>query len=414
MTTIHYGDDRGQDTCLPPSEFVRLRYFYGQRLGVVDFADEQAFHAGKHRFANLLLHGSGVLCGLTAERHGASGAGASQATTLLRVRRGAALDGFGRDIVVGFDQCIDVAAWLRQHPLALPPIASPGATPPTSLSLWVAVRYRECPSDPAPAPRDPCGCDAGGCEFARLREGFDLRLLTEAEARLIAAEPALTPHPVARDEGLVALVAPRTPMPCPSPPTDPSLLLARVEVALRTEAAGLAVEDIAVIDNAIPERQMLVSTATLQRSLVELLAHLEGAGVLGQGPRWGALAFRDGGSSGQELSLEILSDGTPLSRNPLAQPARLKVQLLKFVNNDWDVVKPDAIAYRKEPSATIALSWKASQLEKGHYRLVIQNNALQPAVDEQLRPLTPSVWARHFRLVDDAAGTLSLADQLLA
>jgi hypothetical protein len=44
-----------------PAEFARLRYYFGQRLGAVDFLDEQAYHAGKQRFHNLRCHGSGVL-----------------------------------------------------------------------------------------------------------------------------------------------------------------------------------------------------------------------------------------------------------------------------------------------------------------------------------------------------------------
>src|SRR5207249_2616313 len=112
----------GDETCLvPPAEFVRLRYFFGQRLGVVDLADEQSYLVGKQRFHNLRAHGTGVLCGLRAERYVfPQGSLATDPTTLLRVHRGAALDGCGREIIVGWDQCIDVAAWYAQHPEAHP------------------------------------------------------------------------------------------------------------------------------------------------------------------------------------------------------------------------------------------------------------------------------------------------------
>src|SRR5687768_1949891 len=87
--------------CCPlPPEFVRMRYFFGQRLGVVDFAEEQSYHAGKQRFHNLRAHGSGVLCGLRAERF-VWPMGAAGPSTVLMVRRGAALDACGREIVVG-------------------------------------------------------------------------------------------------------------------------------------------------------------------------------------------------------------------------------------------------------------------------------------------------------------------------
>ena len=175
----------GETACLvPPAEFVRLRYFFGQRLGVIELADEQSYLVGKQRFHNLLGHGVGVLCGLRSTRYVfPQSSPPGTATTLLRVSRGAALDGCGREIVVGWDQCIDVAAWFLQHP------AVAGSAVAGSLRLWVALCYRECPSDPSPAPRDPCGCDTSGCEFARIREGFELRLLTDEEAEALMAVP---------------------------------------------------------------------------------------------------------------------------------------------------------------------------------------------------------------------------------
>jgi hypothetical protein len=107
----------GQACLVSPAEFVRLRYFFGQRLNVVDLADEQSYFAGKQRFHNARAHGAGVLCGLTADRYVfPQGSPPATATTLLRVHRGAALDACGREIVVGWDQCIDVAAWYAQHP----------------------------------------------------------------------------------------------------------------------------------------------------------------------------------------------------------------------------------------------------------------------------------------------------------
>src|SRR5262245_12867284 len=106
----------GPCCCAVPLEFVRLRYYYGQRLGVIDFSDEQSYLGGKQRFHNLRAHGIGVLCGLRADRFVfPQGAPAATPATVLRVSRGAALDGCGREIVVGGDQCIDVAAWYLQN-----------------------------------------------------------------------------------------------------------------------------------------------------------------------------------------------------------------------------------------------------------------------------------------------------------
>ena len=132
------------DCCAMPPEFVRVRYYFGQRLGVMELNDEAAYHAGKQAFHNARLHGAGVLCGLRAERF-VFPAGTT-ATTVLRVTKGAALDWCGREIVVGADQCIDLAAWFAAN-RARPELK--GWTAGTQQNLNVVLCYRECPSDPS-------------------------------------------------------------------------------------------------------------------------------------------------------------------------------------------------------------------------------------------------------------------------
>jgi hypothetical protein len=410
----------GDSTCLvPPAEFIRLRYFFGQRLNVVDLADEQAYHAGKQRFHNLLLHGAGVLCGLRAVRYVyPQGTSPSQPTTLLRVRRGAALDACGREIVVGYDQCIDVAAWLAQHPKALP-VLSPGSATPTMLPLWVALCYRECPSDSAPAPRDPCGCDASGCEFARIREGFELKLLTEAEAKLMAPEQPSGANPVAETElggafdlAYLRLAAQRAGADCPMPSAETCLLLARFEAVLNT--AGTGITDITAPDNAIPERSSLLSTARLQEELLRVLAAAGDAGVLGSGPRLGGVAFEDGGPNSGNLTVEILpEEGIALSRDPFAAPAQISASVFRFKDDgEWEAAPAFTAVYAVGPPR-LELQWLGgSGLVAGRYRVLLGCDRQQPPVDQAMRPLTPPVWARHFRLEADSAGNLVLADSL--
>jgi hypothetical protein len=50
--------------CLPLPRFERVKYFYGQLLGVREFQSEQAYFFEKHRLHNRYLHGYGVVCGL--------------------------------------------------------------------------------------------------------------------------------------------------------------------------------------------------------------------------------------------------------------------------------------------------------------------------------------------------------------
>jgi hypothetical protein len=54
----------GAGACPNVPEFRRLRYLYGQLLGVADFQAEQSYHREKLRLHNRCLHGYGVVCGL--------------------------------------------------------------------------------------------------------------------------------------------------------------------------------------------------------------------------------------------------------------------------------------------------------------------------------------------------------------
>jgi hypothetical protein len=404
------------DCLIPPAEFVRLRYFFGQRLGVVDLADEQSYLVGKQRFHNLRAHGAGVLCGLRAYRYVyPQGSPPSSPATLLRVSRGAALDWCGREIVVGWDQCIDVAAWFAQHPEAQKAVASGAST----LRLWVALCYRECPSDPAPAPRDPCGCDAGGCEFARIREGFELRLLTDAEAGELAPgeEPPAGAEPISEEtlggtlESAYARAA--TLAAAAGCPEYPDVCLPLANFQAKLDSTGKKVVDITAPDHAIPERLTLLPTAVLQHGLWQALAAMGDAELFGSGPHLAAVTFLNGGTDSGTLSVEILTGGTALSKDPFAAPAQLTVNVSHFKDDGtWETAPGFTAAYLAGPPVLIQLNWASGLLDGGRYRALIEGDRKQPPVDQKMRPLTPLSWARHFRLVKDSAGNLALAESL--
>jgi hypothetical protein len=449
-----------------PAEFVRLRYFFGQRLGVLDLSDEQAYLVGKHRFHNARAHGVGVLCGLRCERYAPVQGQPNAPTTLLRVRRGAALDACGREVIVGWDQCIDVAAWYAQHagcvslpaPVPAPapaPVPAPAPAPapqpapapapnpnqpapspnpasphlaamapaaivraavPITNRLWVALCYRECPSDPAPAPRDPCGCDSGGCEFARIREGFQLRLVTDEEARLMVRKPGprqkLLDAAFANDPSAAewARVITRLgALDCEEAADDPCLLLASFTVKL--DAAGTTIVDISAPDNEIAQRQTLLPTWLLQAALLRTLKASGGTGALGDGPRYGALSFAGSAADAGTLSIAIEGDAA-LARDPLAAPAQLTVTVSKYGDDGtWTATPPTTVSYVAGSPASLQLDWANGLVDGARYRLLVETDHAEPPVDTEMRPLAPPSWARPFRLVVDA-GVLTLADTL--
>src|SRR5688572_14861911 len=68
----------------------RNHYFYGKLLDEMHLRLEQDYFNGKRALLNRLALGAGVLCGLRVEPDG----------KFVKVSAGAAIDGFGREIIV--------------------------------------------------------------------------------------------------------------------------------------------------------------------------------------------------------------------------------------------------------------------------------------------------------------------------
>ena len=374
MSTNPKADACTRDSgCVVPSEFVRLRYFFGQRLGVLELSDEQAYMVGKQRFHNQRMHGTGVLCGLHGERYAPADQGS---TTLLRVSSGAAIDGCGREVVVGWDSCIDVAAWVRQNRADNPDLADPQQ--PSAQQVWVVLCYQECPSDPAPAPRDPCGCESGGCgsdgcENGRLREGFRLGLVTRG-----------------------GLPVPAGAAPCPMPPTDPCLVLARIDLVIDADGE---VTDLAAVDHAIAERLQLWSTATLQAVLATVVDVGDLTAALAGGPRFGPIAFTGANATDGTLIVPVLladdSDGSPA---PILgdSTAGTTFMLRRLDNGNWQAALSSVLNWNAA-DAQFELVF-SGDLSAGRYRLATTVADDTPIVDTLFRELFPHRLARWFEL----------------
>ena len=408
-----------------PPEFVRLRYFFGQRLGVVDFHDEQSYHTGKMRFHNRHLHGAGVLCGLRVDRFVfPQGAPPDTPTTVLRVTKGAAVDACGREIVVGADQCIDVNAWYQANKSReeVKAWATPGEHP-----LCVGLRFRECPADPMPAPRDPCGCEPSGCEFGRVRESFELALLTESEQPLCQftlvpsladIERVLAGLPqglaLANTDLVQRAIHQVVAAGCADRPVDSWLCLACFRVVIDTD--GIVTDVVALVNDG-PDRVSLLSTGVLQQMLSESLAGSAASGAAGPGPRISNLTFTGAGLDAGSLSIELalVSEGSPPVETPLAEgtfdPGFIKVHLYDAAAFQWSPVTTTAVYNATPPH--ILLTWASGALAAdGRYRVVLEAPAATPVVDRRMRPLLPASFAAQFRLVDDGAGNLKAADSL--
>jgi hypothetical protein len=394
-------DDCGPCGTLPPG-FVRLRYFYGKRLGVIDFVDEQRYHAGKQRFHNQRLHGAGALCGLGVALF-------APGETVLRVGKGAALDACGREIVVGYDQCIDVDAWYvrwRTEQLA----DDPEWTPPVAgdlLRLCVALRFRECTSSPEPAPRDPCACDATGSDYGRVREEFELRLLVHDEAAA-HIPPALAPPRPGLDVALggalgggdlAARLRGRLAAGCAEAEPDAWLVLACFDATL-----DAALEHVTALSAPAAAATMLYSSALLEELLARTMgATLEAGAWAGGAPEITGLAFVPGGAE-DRLLIALSGPVVP----PTAFSAIYQLHRLDPVAGWSAPAGPSSLSYAASPPVITAAFAPGVLVDGGLYRLTIATPPGTPIVDESARPLLPLRPSFHFRIVD-AAGTLTLA-----
>ena len=409
-----------KDCGCAPFEFARPRFFYGQRLGALDFNDWVWYHAGKQRLHNLHAHGVGILCGLQAQRYDLPG---QAATTVLKVTKGLALDFCGREVIVNVDQCIDMGAWFLQH-RDDPEIQEWLLT--EELRLCIGLRYAECPSDPSPAPRDPCGCGEGGCEYSRVREGFDLRVFTPAQMAALADSPDGGAPSTHVDDLLTALADSSNAgggdalaaamrclgsRPCKIPDSDGWLWLACFGVQLSGSLDS--VENLLDVDNTIRQRLVLLPVQTVQALTRALIAAATASGAVGPGPRLTGFRFDGTGADSGTITLPIIPEtdgtGTPIPISGITfDPAMLQVQRFDTVAG-WQGANPgagDTVEYRTDPLPHIFIDW-AGGLSEGMYRLSLIQTETTPVVDERMQPLRPLTFIQKFTLTD-VGGTLAM------
>jgi hypothetical protein len=399
------------DACGPcgtlPAGFVRLRYFFGKRMGVADFVDEQRYHASKQRFHNQRLHGAGVLCGLAVVRQDAT-------DVILRVGKGAAVDACGREIVVGYDQCIELGAWFQR---ALEERRDTDATWPASaldpaggLPLVVALRYRDCAAAPEPAPRDTCSCDAAGCDFGRVREEFELALFTADEPEVAASALPLTPpraeleHVVGRALGggtLARGLASAASEACPEPAADGWLVLASFTATLTTSGTELELTGLGAVEH---RASLLAQSALLQDLLVrELGAHLE-AGALNDGPEAIAMSIETEPAPGTEHRLHIDLSGSLVGETVPKGAFTLSRLVPTGAAAGWTAIecatKYEPATATAPPRLTVHVD-KAKLVKDGLYRLALDPKEVpmsMPIVDDRMRPFRPLRGVFQFAL----------------
>jgi hypothetical protein len=198
----------------------RTRFFAGQLITPDDLTQDQDYFRERMRRHNRLLHGWGIVCGAGVT----TGARAGE----LLVGHGYVLGPYGDEIVIAEDVTIDLAKEDGGGNLlaACGPPADPWCHDVTvdrraNSTIYLAIRYAECPARPVRSTGCGCSCrGAGECEYSRTRDSFEIRALsTLPESYAKMSPPSVTK--------VLACPGSDGP-PCPRCPTDPWVVLADI------------------------------------------------------------------------------------------------------------------------------------------------------------------------------------------
>ena len=219
----------GQHQALPgcgsggPANLERVRYFSRQLVTPDDLTQEQDYFRSKLRRHNRLLHGWGVVCGLEVV--------STTEDWTVCIQPGYALGPQGDEILVDRGFKVD----LRLQGLdgnAAQPISDASdpwcSTVSTDLRgkdvVYLAVAYSQVMSRPVRVQHAGCGCDGSQCEYSRIRDGFQVRVLDRLPASYVDAKPPEAPW-----------TCPETGVrQCPDCVSDPWVVLAKINVVDKT------------------------------------------------------------------------------------------------------------------------------------------------------------------------------------
>jgi hypothetical protein len=247
-------------------QLERVRYFARQLITADDMRLEQEYFREKARRHNRYLHGWGVVCGCTVERV------ADAKSWTVRVYPGYVFGPQGDEILI--DNCRDVDLKLGATPdpctvrWPCPPVGEMPSGDDRGLAVvHIAVRYAECFSRPVRVHPAGCGCDESICEYSRVRDSYELKVLWKLPDSHVNApkddQAWCTVLQEADDQLLERLH--NFPVPsCPQCVLEPWVVLATVTFAA-TEQPGRA--NVSAMRISYQHRRTLLSVQSLQLAM---------------------------------------------------------------------------------------------------------------------------------------------------
>lgn len=196
----------------------RTRFFAGQLVTPDDLTQDQIYFRERMRRHNRLLHGWGIVCG--------AGVTAGTGACDVVISAGFILGPYGDEITIEGNVTVDLctqdldgnAAGGCAEPLD-PWCSDVTVDRRAGTTLFVAIRYAECPTRPVRSSGCGCGCSSGDCEYSRTRDGYVIKGLTALPASYVNMTPPAPASLLTCAGGAPA---------CPACPTDPWVILADV------------------------------------------------------------------------------------------------------------------------------------------------------------------------------------------
>ena len=206
----------------------RVRYYPRQLVTASVLTTDQEYARHKARQHNRCLHGWGVVCGLEVKANPSE-----EQPWRVTVCPGCLVDPLGNEIAVAAAVDFDLATQASEDPCAGAPPCPPTGTAIAGGNdgcVYLVACYKECYSRPERVPPLGCGCDESACEYARIREGFELGLrfaLPESHVRASKADEAWCEQ-IKRWARSSDIPGPLPVPPCPECPADPCVVIARI------------------------------------------------------------------------------------------------------------------------------------------------------------------------------------------
>ena len=251
------------------AQLERVRYFPRQLLTADDMRVEQDYFREKHRRHNRYLHGWGVVCGCEIKTL------PTAKSWTVRVCPGYVIGPQGDEILIDDCRDIDLKLGDTHDPCTVrwpcPPTGEMPRDEKGTTIVYIAVRYAECMSRPARVHPAGCGCDESLCEYSRIRDSFEIKVLWQLPESHVAA--------VKHDKAWCDLVDEATlndeesphlfPVPpCPECVTEPWVVLAKVEFPAHLTPSTDGNKPGVKIS--YTDRRVLLSTHHLQTAMLRL------------------------------------------------------------------------------------------------------------------------------------------------